>query len=475
MIFANWLLLPRWMILLVYLLLLHGDLFSSNAYEQCSNNNNNNDDTRVCPTDNTCCSGGCIPKDLGSLHATCCSDDDKSTGCAVGYTCNNVTTATEGLRSQKFCAAGSSVKDPFVQRLPRYRLCRTDKIRQVHGLPVDNNNNEEDARFLYYSSHGDLLLTMNNNNNNNNTTFANIRMILLVIHGALRNADDYFCTATAVVQLQQRQQKSMIHPEEAVLIVAPRFPVASDTDINYHGSGSLLLWKEDGSGPWRYGANAISARNMTSSFEAMDRLMTVLLDETRFPQVQQITMIGHSSGGQFVQRYSLMTSVWDYRIRAIVSNPSSYAYLFPYRFVDHEWKIPVPEDCLNYNQWRWGLEMPDDDTHDVPYYVQKVVQQLGIDTLLQRFSSRQVTYLAGSRDICPVSAGTSSDDDEPTKLWCDSHELETACGDMWQGRHRWERHIHYLLSLDRLGVNYREFIVPGVGHDHSLIFPVQKD
>jgi pimeloyl-ACP methyl ester carboxylesterase len=176
---------------------------------------------------------------------------------------------------------------------------------------MDSSSSNEDARFLYYSSHGDLLLLMNN------PKFSNIRMILVVIHGALRNADDYFCSATTVVQLQQQQQQqcSMILP---VLIVAPRFPVASDPDINYQGSGLPLLWKEDGSGPWRYGANAVyppaAAQSNRSSFEAMDQLMTVLLDDTRFPQVQQITLIGHSSGGQFVQRYSLMTSLWDRRI-----------------------------------------------------------------------------------------------------------------------------------------------------------------
>jgi hypothetical protein len=122
----------------------------------------------------------------------------------------------------------------------------------------------------------------------------------------------------------------------------------------------------------------------------------------------------------------------------------------------------MPKDCPEYNQWRWGLDITN-DTNVVPLYVQKVVQQLGTEALVQRFSSRQVTYLAGSRDICPVSDG----DEKP---WCDSHGLETACGDIWQGRNRWERHVHYLISLDRLGVDYREYIVPGVGHDHSLIF-----
>ena len=92
-------------------------------------------------------------------------------------------------------------------------------------------------------------------------------------------------------------------------------------------------------------------------------------------------------------------------------------------------------------------------------------QQLkNISFAIERYGTRKVDYLVGSLDVCNVS--------EP-EGWCNSHGLETTCMDELQGSTRYERNVHYLESLRRLGIEnifQRQVVVDGVGHDHALMF-----
>ena len=412
---------------------------------------------------------GCIPNDLGSWNATCCSDG--VTGCAVGYHCAS-SNSTAG-DSNMYCVAGADANlDPLVQSLPRYRLCQGNPatLTRIHGLPVSNDD-ANDAKLAYYSSYGDIT--------DFTTEHASaIEMALIVVHGANRNADDYFCTATAAVAQQH------VYNKTNVLTIAPWFAVAKDHVPPLVEGGQAMLWSDEMSsnGAWRYGAGAVFPESVNgwSSFEAMDALVQVLLNDSLFPNLQRITVAGHSSGGQFVQRWSLTTSVWNnpqyfgadkrrqaVRMRGVVANPSSYAYLTPLRYRNLEWKLPEA-DCPDYNQWEWGLDAGTGNFF-VPY-VQHAIQQHGIATLVQRYAARELLYLAGSRDACNVSSTSTN-----TAAWCNSHGLETTCRDECQGPNRWERHLRYMASLKLVfdgntTSNHTSIIIPGVGHDHSLIF-----
>jgi hypothetical protein len=159
-------------IILVFLLCFYSAPVSS--LEVCENGD-------LCPTGNTCCKMwtgryGCVASDMGVRNATCCSDG--ATGCPVNYECS----------SDQTCSAGDTEADPLVQTLPRYQLCHVPEhaLRRVHGFSLGRGV----ARLAYYSSHGDIRddATINRNG---------IHQILFVIHGANRNADDYFCAASA--------------------------------------------------------------------------------------------------------------------------------------------------------------------------------------------------------------------------------------------------------------------------------------
>jgi pimeloyl-ACP methyl ester carboxylesterase len=381
----------------------------------------------VCPDGNTCCltkrsTSGCIPNDMGSLNATCC--DDMETGCPVGYNC-----ITSG------CVVDDTLpyQDKLVAVLPRYQLCEAEEIRSIYGLSIDDASG---AKLAYYSSRGSLL--------NPNST-KNVRHVLIVIHGANRNADDYFCSAKAALKLENATEES--------LVIAPVFYSIAD----FRQDASFLAWADDKDGAWRFGADSL-VPIQKSSFSALDTLVQTILSLN--PSILMITIAGHSSGGQTVQRWSLLTPVWSTsKMRAIVANPSSFAYLSPLRYLNGSYKLPRKELCPHYNQWEWGLDSG--GSYSVPYRDEQMENNSSL--VIDRFRHRDIVYLSGELDRCNVS--------DPG--WCNSHGLETTCMDQFQGSNRFERSMRYMESLQDLGFamnKHRHIVIPCVGHDHSLMF-----
>jgi len=504
----------------------------------------------ICPWDNTCCdstlrrsaakkngttifsrssSSACIPSDLGARVATCCYDDDDDheitslrTGCGVGYRCY-IENNTNNSPHRSCLADPTIIQDPLVQVLPRYHLCQfnnpyTDfsKVWGFSSPAYFGAKNGNHSIMPYYSSHGNALAVARDNND--------IRAVLIIVHGANRNADDYFCSAAAALQLAiaaaaaaAQQHTIPLLPFESihqVLILAPRFMVRSD--FPFHNLASRYLhWEDTPNGPWRYGASAISSnKNYTtdiSSFQVLDAFLAHVLDKTHFPHLQHVTLAGHSSGGQMVQRWALLSPVistndTSHMLRVVVANPSSYAYLTPLRYnaTTKRWAVPEITDnnfsCPGYNQWEWGLDTTESET---PNYVQRVLDEFASNIsssdhpyqrLVERFlRTRRVIYLQGSQDRCNVSSAelssqkNGSDENNAsveTKPWCESHGLETTCADELQGSNRWERNERYMEMLQRIstmttdtqraaaaaGGYHRRVVVPGVGHDHSLMF-----
>jgi pimeloyl-ACP methyl ester carboxylesterase len=284
-------------------------------------------------------------------------------------------------------------------------------------------------------------------------------MALVIIHGGGRNADDYFCSCLAAIGRQKR------YPSSSVLLVAPRFLTSADGQVRLHdgGGGRAMQWGGKGHGRWRYGAATVypesAAKNVTS-FDAIDVLMNLLGDRKKFPNMKRIVITGHSVGGQFVQRWSLLTSSWvENRTSAVIMNPSSWTYLTPMRWSNGTWQLPGDGSCHGYNDWPWGLEQDPTKMHSP--YKDRMREQLGVGGLVDRFADRQVTYLAGSADRCNVTGKGQ---------WCQSHDLGTACMDELQGSSRWDRNFLYVESLRLVGIETHEhLVVEGVGHDHALM------
>ena len=447
----------------------------------------------ICPIGNTCCPltaaavtdndnpSGCIPNDLGS-NGVCCGLDGG--GCPQKYICTAHPQSSAPI-CQRDPTNDPDHIDPLVTTTPRYQLCSPpmETLVQMHGLPVLNGGGE----IAYYSSHGPVLSSAG-------LATANIQAALIIVHGQSRNADDYFCAGHRASQLQDRFK--------SVLVIAPKFLGMQDGNVTLSSGGQALRWGKsvsskdiDQAGVWRYGTDAIyppSSLNI-SSFDALDAIVGSLLNRARFPNLEQVVFFGHSSGGQMVQRWALLTSVeivkknksllpgelrprWQTmfsrrtlqstkapHFRFAVANPSSYCYLDELRHINGTFRRPpkhTRQSCPQINQWEYGLDSG--SPTDIRYKDLAIQKAGGLPALVHRYAQKDVVYLAGSQDRCP----TAGPDD-----WCNSHGLETTCMDMLQGRFRLERHQLFMQSLRNFFGRkvHRSQIIPGVGHDHSMI------
>ena len=143
---------------------------------------------------------------------------------------------------------------------------------------------------------------------------ATLTRALIMVHGAGRNADHYFETATAAGFLAGALGNT--------LIVAPRFIAGQDKP-----SANEVMWPEGGNS-WR--AGGLSPTHPTiSSFDFIDELVKTLANKQNFPKLTTIVVAGHSAGGQLATRYAMTSKVHDtpgVQISYVVANPSSYAW-----------------------------------------------------------------------------------------------------------------------------------------------------
>ena len=130
---------------------------------------------------------------------------------------------------------------------------------------------------------------------------------VVVIHGTLRNAVDYY---RAMVEAAAKAPGA----DSTTLIIAPQFltepDVAADTL-----PGSYLYWAYMG---WRSGDPSLSTTahprpGSISSFAVID---TILFRLAQFnPNLTPLVVAGHSAGGQFVNRYAAGTRIHDTLLR----------------------------------------------------------------------------------------------------------------------------------------------------------------
>ncbi len=256
-----------------------------------------------------------------------------------------------------------------------------------------------------------------------------ISRAVIVLHGRLRNADDYYISAnTAQVAAGEDGKRA--------LMIVPQF--LAEIDIEAHKlPAETLRWSLEG---WEGGEPAL-APNPVSSFEALDAILAKLADRRIFPNLKQVVVAGHSGGGQVAQRYAIagkgetLLARQHIDVRYVVANPSSYAYFDAVR--------PFPKiaaGCPGFDKWKYGME-------ERPPYLANVTPAV----LEQRYVERDVVYLLGTLDTNP---------DHPA--------LDKSCMAKAQGPHRYARGHAYVDTMARRHrgtPNHRVWDVAGVGHD----------
>ena len=251
----------------------------------------------------------------------------------------------------------------------------------------------------------------------------NVYKLILVIHGFGRNVADYY----RAIETAAKQEGYNVANGD-ILLVAPKFKTSSDNpdanDIHYDNG-------------WIYGDMSISTPSI-SSYAVIDSFLEhILIDQSSmFHDLSEVVLLGHSAGGQFVQRYALTNKLSlniNQKIHFVIANPSSFAYLDSRRWFDGQtYREPTSSEkaaCPDYNKWKYGFADNSLATYS-SYFASDSLEKSKAN-----FIDRTVSYLFGAADTCP-SKGTIDG------TAC-SMAAADGCENDLQGTFRLERGINF--------------------------------
>jgi pimeloyl-ACP methyl ester carboxylesterase len=283
---------------------------------------------------------------------------------------------------------------------------------------------------------------------------------LVMVHGAGRDADNYFRHVLAAAFLAGAL--------EDTVIVSPRFASNDGGECLDKLEPGELSWGCRGGETWRSGGAAVADRTLTS-YDVADEILRRLARKEAFPNLRAIVVAGHSAGGQFVSRYAMANQIHEglgVPVTYVVSNPSSYAYpdaLRPSRtavppdaaaaapgYVPPPPQSPPPpfapfsdaQNCTAYDNWPYGLQKRTGYTAGVTE-----------ETIKKRLVGRPVTYLLGGLDILPLFG------------------FDGSCSAMAQGPTRLARGLAFGRYVNEtFGAQHKTVVVPSCGHNARCMF-----
>jgi pimeloyl-ACP methyl ester carboxylesterase len=268
-----------------------------------------------------------------------------------------------------------------------------------------------------------------------------ITRALVVIHGAGRDADNYFRTALAAAFLGGAL--------EDTIVIAPRLASSAGT-CHDELAPNEVSWSCTGDS-WRSGGTATNNDKLTS-FDFTDEILRKLARKEVFPNLKAIVVSGHSAGGQYVDRYAMANTVHDHLgipVTYVVSNPSSYAYLDNTRPNAEGSEFRTFTDgrnCTTYNQWPYGLE------RRTGGYTTRQTD----DQLKKQLAARPVTYLLGEIDILPLGG------------------FDGSCPAMAQGPTRLARGQAFSKYVNqKFGAKHALTVIPLCGHNARCMFTAE--
>lgn len=259
---------------------------------------------------------------------------------------------------------------------------------------------------------------------------AGITSAVLVVHGANRNADDYFEYMISGL--------SELELEGKVLLLAPQFQEEASA------SSSELYWSGNG---WREGRLSGGPVPL-STFELADWMIDHLADQSRFPNLTKVIVTGHSSGGLFTHLFAASNrseaSYPAISFEYVVANSQYFYYPDGQRIEQGSNQLYIPSGCSGYTIWPMGYEI-------LPTYLSSVSQTVYND----HFANRSITYLLGNGEGPDGSLNT------------------TDCSAVLLGPTRYERGENMFRYMDLVYGDehqHKRTIVPGVGHDGAGMY-----
>ena len=280
-----------------------------------------------------------------------------------------------------------------------------------------------------------------------------IRRALVMVHGAGRDADNYFRTALAAAFLAGALDDT--------IVIAPRFASSEGRGCADKLEANEVNWPCGGDS-WRSGGGANGNKELTS-FDFADEILRRLARKDVFPNLRTIVIAGHSAGGQFVTRYEMANKVHDtlgVKLDYVVSNPSSYAYLDAARPVYEAGTATRPvgdatgqvgtfrdgRNCTTYDLWPYGLKNRTGYTANIP------------DAQLKRqLAARATSYLLGELDILPLGG------------------FDSSCPAMAQGPTRLARGQAFVNYVNTKydAKQHKALVIPLCGHNARCMFTAE--
>ena len=267
-----------------------------------------------------------------------------------------------------------------------------------------------------------------------------IRRVMIMVHGAGRDADNYFRTAVAAAFLAGALDDT--------LVISPRF-ASNGGGCQDVLAANEISWPCNGDS-WRSGG-ATDKEGKLTSYDFADAILGKAANRNVFPNLKAIVVSGHSAGGQFVNRYEMANRVHDtlgVPITYVVANPSSYAYLDakrPAAGANGATEFRAFSDarnCTTYDRWPYGIQ------NRTGYSSRLTDEQLKTQLV-----ARPTTYLVGELDTLPLAG------------------FDSSCPAMAQGANRnlrgqaWGKYVN-----DTLGAHHTTRVVPLCGHNARCMF-----
>jgi pimeloyl-ACP methyl ester carboxylesterase len=269
------------------------------------------------------------------------------------------------------------------------------------------------------------------------TAHPEITRAAIVFHGKGRNVEGYFLAL-------ERAANEAGHEREHTVLLAPQFLREEDVQA-HHLPKNFLRWR---AGSWTAGQPAIGPETL-STFDLIDAILRDLGDRAKLPNLQSVVLIGHSGGGQLLNRYAVVgiqpaaLVTTGIRVRFIIANPSSYLYFNDDRpQADGSFAPFQGVSCPEFNHWRYG------PTH-APVYIG--------DTSAEMWRKREFEYVRA--DVIYL---LGADDTDPAQV-----DLDVSCAGEAQGPERLDRgraYFRYLKARHPHEFRHQLWFVPGVGH-----------
>jgi pimeloyl-ACP methyl ester carboxylesterase len=260
---------------------------------------------------------------------------------------------------------------------------------------------------------------------------------LIMVHGAGRDADNYFRTAMAATFLAGALDDT--------IVISPRF-ASKDSGCADTLAPNEVSWACNGDS-WRSGGVASSDKSLTS-YDFADEILRQLARKDVFPNLRRIVVSGHSAGGQFATRYEMANRIHEtlgVPITYVVANPSSYAYLEPVRPSADGKEFRAFGDgrnCTTYDNWPYGLQKRTGYAGSIPD-----------EQLKKQLISRPTSYLVGELDTLPLAG------------------FDSSCPAMAQGANRNLRGQAFAKYVnERLGAHHTFAVIPLCGHNARCMF-----